>query len=75
MIPQPTAPGEQPEKKWNSWETYCMENIICPHCNYEHEDSWEHTEDEPEFRCADCDKIFSMTRDVTVSYTTTPTDE
>ena len=47
------------------------DEIICPHCGYEHGDSWEvHFESDgcTEFECNECRKTFHVERDVTVKY-------
>lgn len=44
-------------------------NAICPHCGYEHMDSWDMGEGEN--NCYDCERLFNMERVVDVSYTTT----
>lgn len=49
-------------------------NIICPYCNYEDKDSWEFTEDEGTQNCGSCEKEFNVTREVTVTYSTSRFD-
>jgi len=44
-------------------------NIICPHCGYEHMDSWECGDSDDEFQCHHCEKTFGFEREVTVTYT------
>lgn len=48
------------------------DKIVCPYCKHEHIDSFEFTEDDYEFVCQECDRVFSMTRDVSISFLTTP---
>lgn len=45
------------------------DEIVCPHCGYEHSDSWEMREGEHE--CSDCCRPFDVTRNVEVTYSTT----
>lgn len=45
-------------------------NITCPYCEYEDKDSWEFNEDEGEQTCGKCEKDFNVTREVTVTYST-----
>ncbi len=45
------------------------DEIVCPHCGYEHSDSFEMSEGEQE--CRDCGRPFEVTRDVQVTYSTT----
>lgn len=44
------------------------DEVICPHCGYEHGDSWEMGEGDNE--CSECEKPFSMSRNVSVTYST-----
>lgn len=44
------------------------DEVVCPHCGYEHSDSWEAGEGKGE--CPDCGGLFTMERDVSVSYST-----
>jgi transcription elongation factor Elf1 len=49
------------------------DNIVCPYCGYEVEDSWDiDLEDgnEEELECGDCGKVFNCEKNVRVSYTT-----
>lgn len=52
----------------NNWE----EEIICPHCGYKHEDSWDYgmkyDGDEREVECGDCGKEFMASMSLDVSY-------
>ena len=43
--------------------------VICPHCGYQHRDSWEMSEGEQE--CPDCERKYEISKYVEVSYTTT----
>lgn len=49
--------------------TYTDE-IICPHCGYEHSDSWEYEGNDGVIECGNCEKPFSYCRDVSVTYST-----
>lgn len=42
--------------------------IVCPHCGYEYTDSWEMQDGKR--NCCECDKPFSVDRDVSVTYST-----
>lgn len=45
--------------------------LVCPHCGYEHSDSWELNDgDEGDWdhECHDCQKTFAAQRFVTVKY-------
>ena len=46
-------------------------NIICPYCGDEIEDSWQYDDDEDEIQCEYCNKIFHYERHTTIKYTTT----
>lgn len=47
--------------------TVLTSNIICPHCGYEHLDSWEM--DDGEYEC-DCGGSYVVERIITVEYST-----
>lgn len=44
------------------------DEVVCPHCGYNFSDSWEMSEGEHD--CHECEKSFTMSRDVTVTYET-----
>lgn len=48
------------------------ENIVCPYCGYEDEDSFEQYVDEDEklISCDSCNKKFYATRNIEVTYST-----
>jgi transcription elongation factor Elf1 len=50
-------------------DTDYTDEVICPHCGYEHSDSFEMSEGVRE--CSDCGREFEMERDVAVTYSTT----
>mgnify|MGYP001248578645 CR=1 FL=1 len=54
----------------NNIEHEYTSNIVCPYCGYEDKDSWERSDDSDIISCNNCDKIFSYTRWVDVSYCT-----
>lgn len=45
------------------------DEIVCPHCGYEHADSWE-LADSGSTECVECAREFDFARDVVVTYTT-----
>jgi hypothetical protein len=45
-------------------------NIVCPHCGYTYNDSWELNDDFGEEECPECYGLFEYTRDVTIDYST-----
>lgn len=50
------------------------EEIVCPHCGYEHSDSWDMwgtdcNNNEEEMKCHSCEMTFGCERDFTVDYT------
>lgn len=50
-------------------ETSDDNNVVCPHCGYEHGDAWEYTEDhESKTECYGCDKPFMQWREIVVTY-------
>ena len=49
------------------------DNIVCPHCGFEHRDSyeWGQWNDEcGEGECSECEKPFKWSREISVSYST-----
>lgn len=61
--------GEDPE------EQYGTDNIICPYCGYENEDSWEADESDEHYECPNCGSYFSYEREVSVSYYSSPVEK
>ena len=50
-------------------ERFYENQIICPYCGEENEDSWEFGDSEDEQECYECGKYFSWERHTSVSYT------
>ena len=51
----------------------CSDEIICPYCGYEFNDSWEidpGEEDIGELDCGNCDKKFYASRNISIDYST-----
>lgn len=48
--------------------TYTNE-IVCPHCGYEYQDSWEMSDNDEE-DCQECGEKFIFSREVDVHYNT-----
>lgn len=51
------------------------QEITCPHCGYELGDSWEEYPGEEDlglYYCEDCGKGYYATRNIEITYTTTP---
>lgn len=61
--------GEDPE------EQYGTDNITCPYCGYEDEDSWEADESDDHYECPNCGSYFSYEREVSVSYYSSPIEK
>jgi hypothetical protein len=54
-------------------EHWLTDEIVCPHCGYEHTDSWEANdgkEGDWVGECHDCEKPISIERHVTITYST-----
>jgi len=53
-------------------DTSCTDEIVCPHCGYEFEDSYEVGENGLEFKmdCYECEKEFTCCPDYSVTYST-----
>lgn len=47
-------------------------NLICPYCGYEDNDSWELSDDDEEHECSRCGAVMSYQRVVTVEYNSSP---
>lgn len=48
----------------------CTDEIVCPHCGYEFNGSWEYDDDDGELiECQNCDESFELSVDVSVTYT------
>ena len=61
--------GEDPE------EQYGTDNITCPYCGYENEDSWESDESDEHYECPNCGSYFSYEREVSISYYSSPIEK
>ena len=48
----------------------CTDEITCPYCGYEFSESWEYGRDHGEIECHECDKSFTYSRDIQVTYAT-----
>lgn len=55
-------------------EHTCENNIKCPYCDYEWQDSWEFEEDSGTHTCGSCAKEFNVERHVEVTYSTSRID-
>lgn len=49
-------------------------NIKCPYCNWEDQDSWEFQDDEGIQICGNCEEEFNVERNVEVTYSTSRID-
>jgi len=58
-----------------TWETDFTDEITCPYCGYEYEQSFEFGDYDDEVLCESCNKTFSMARYERVSYSTEKTEE
>lgn len=57
---------------YSIWENarYHEQYIICPYCDYEDPDSWElESEFDDEYECAHCGKIFEVSQNIEITYT------
>lgn len=61
--------GEDPE------EQYKTDNITCPYCGYENENSWEADDSDEHYKCPNCGSYFSYEREVDVSYYSSPVEK
>jgi uncharacterized Zn finger protein len=51
------------------------EEIVCPHCGDEWQDSWECGDNDEFVECEECGKFFSYERDIDVTYSTKKTTQ
>ncbi len=51
----------------DTWHTH---EVTCPHCLYEYSDSWEFPEWVEEEICPECKKMFTVERNISITYTT-----
>ena len=58
--------------KWHEHKTSLEHEMICPYCGYEQRDSWEIPGDDGTVECGRCEKEFDFTRNVEVTFSTTP---
>ena len=56
-------------------DTRYTDEIVCPHCGHEQGDSWEWADSDDDAECDHCENRFGYTRDISVSYTSSATDE
>ena len=52
----------------SEFDTEYTDNVICPYCGYEDRDSWEYGQDDFETKCSSCGKEMSVTRNISISY-------
>jgi DNA-directed RNA polymerase subunit RPC12/RpoP len=64
--------GEVTRKQPEWHEHNVTHEIVCPHCGYEHGDSWEQSSDSGEFECNECEVTFFFERHTDVTYNTSP---
>ncbi len=53
----------------------CTDEVVCPWCGYEHQDSWELSADDAEWECDECGKPFNYSRYVSVTYSTSKVED
>ena len=56
----------------DEWDCSGTDEMVCPYCGEEQSDSWEVPADDGDMSCGHCSRTFRYTRNVSVSYTTTP---
>jgi len=62
----------------NNFDNKCTHEIICPHCGYEHSDSYELLNDNKdcgETDCEECGKTFRWSSDFTITFSTEKMEE
>jgi len=52
----------------NRGASFGEEDVVCPWCGHEHGDSWEYSDGN--YDCEECEKRFSVSRDVCVTFST-----
>jgi hypothetical protein len=53
-----------------SLDTWHESEVMCPYCKSVQHDSWEFPNEDDDVECGDCQKHFSMVREVEVTYST-----
>lgn len=51
------------------------DQITCPYCGYEDDDSWEMTEENELHECGNCEKYFDVERHLRITYSSRPKEE
>ena len=59
---------------WEKYKTSLEQEMICPYCGHVQRDSWEIPGDDGEVECGLCGEEFSFTRNVEITFSTTPKD-
>lgn len=57
------------------WDCYGEYECVCPYCGEEASDSWElgsGREEDGEMECGHCNRLFHWSREISVTYSTTP---
>ncbi len=60
--------------KWiafNDWqnEQFNTSNLVCPWCGYEDPDSWELADEDGEYECPNCGRVFEYMSEISHTYT------
>ena len=61
--------------EWEESKTSYEIEMVCPHCGYAERSSCELTDDDGENTCGQCDSEYEYTRNVSITYSTTPKTE
>ena len=66
------AAGEEMKEVMKEFDTKHTREIICPHCGYEHSDSWEYSDEGGTTQeCDECGNEYTLEIEFDVTYCTT----
>jgi DNA-directed RNA polymerase subunit RPC12/RpoP len=54
----------------NEIDSTCTDELVCPYCGHQESDSWEVYPDDGVYKCGECEKEYTYSRYVSVTYTT-----
>lgn len=74
FLPEDEANKECWDCKGSGIESKFTNNLVCPYCGHEEEDSWERADENSECQCEQCEKYFIYETDHTRTFTSSQAD-